>query len=174
MTSNGAIYVAYGGYALAEMRRKDGFETIISTRPVPEAIAALKHRPAFLLLVGDDEPSKQKEPWYVPSRRRKFYRWRRFQPKEFASDTLWGDFDGDLIPDIPVGRIPVRTAKQLKLVVKKIIAFEQKQPALDDLRLPIWAGAAEMSPMVDSLTTILLLNIVRANASEWLRPWLLS
>lgn len=159
---------------LAEMRNKDGFETVISTRPVPEAIAALKHRPAFLVLVGDDEPGKQKEPWYVPSRRRKFYRWRWFQPKEFASDTLWGDFDGDLIPDIPVGRIPVRKAEQLKLVVKKIIAFEQKQPALDDLRLPIWAGAAEFNPMVDSLTTILLLNIVRANASEWLSPWVIS
>jgi len=159
---------------LAEMRNKDGFETVISTRPVPEAIAALKHRPAFLLFVGDDEPGKQKELWYVPSRRRKFYRWRVTQLKDFASDTLWADFDGDLIPDIPVGRIPVRKAEQLKLVVKKIIAFEQKQPALDDLRLPIWAGAAEFNPMVDSLTTMLLLNIVRANASEWLSPWVIS
>jgi hypothetical protein len=108
---------------LAEMRSKDGFETFVSTRPIPEAIAALKRRPASLLLVGDDEPGKQEEPWYVPSRRRKLYRWRITQREEFASDALWGDFDGDLIPDVPVGRIPARTAEQLRPVVKKIIAF---------------------------------------------------
>jgi hypothetical protein len=160
---------------LEQKRSKDGFETLISTKPVAEAIAALKRRPAFLLLVGDDEPGKQKEPWYVPSRRTELYRWRQWsQREEFASDTLWGDLDGDLVPDIPVGRIPVRTTEQLKLVVKKIIAFEQRQPTLDDLRLPIWAGAPGFNPMVDSLTTMLLLNIVRDNASEWLRPWLLS
>jgi hypothetical protein len=160
---------------LEQERSKDGFETIISTKPVAEAIAALKRRPAFLLLVGDDELGKQREPWYVPSRRRKLYRWRQWPQREvFASDTLWADLDGDLVPDIPVGRIPVRTTEQLKLVVKKIIAFEQRQPTLDDLRLPIWAGAPGFNPMVDSLTTMLLLNIVRANASEWLRPWLLS
>jgi hypothetical protein len=159
---------------LAEVRSKDGFETVVSTKPIGEALAALKRRPAFLLLVGDDELGKQKEPWYVPSRRRKLYRWRAPQKKEFASDTLWGDFNSDLIPDIPVGRIPVRTAEQLKVVVNKIIAFEQKQPALDDLRLPIWAGAAGYNSMVNTMTTGLLLNTVRTNASEWSRPWIIS
>ena len=159
---------------LADMRRKDGFETVISIQPVPEAIAALKHRPAFLLLVGDDEQGKQKQLWYVPSRRSKLYRWRAPQEKEFASDTLWTDLDSDLIPDVPVGRIPVRTAEQLKLVVSKIVAFEQKQPTVDDLRLPIWAGTAGYNSMFNMMATELLLNTVRTNASEWLRPWLIS
>lgn len=159
---------------LAELRSKDGFETVISTRPVNESLAALKRRPAFLLLVGDDEPGKEKEGWYVGSRQRKLYRWRAAQRKEFASDTLWGDFDGDLIPDVPVGRIPVRTVKELKVVVSKIIAFEQKQPTLDDLRLLIWTGTPGINPVIDSLTTTLLLNVVKLNASEWLRPWIIT
>jgi len=159
---------------LAEMRSKDGFETVISTRPVPGAIAGLKRRPAFLLLVGDYQPSEDKEPWYIPSRRRKLYRWRAPQEKEFASDTLWADFDSDLIPDIPVGRIPVRTAEQLKVIVKKTIAFEHKQPTVDDLRLPIWAGTAGYNEAFSMMATELLLNALRMDASEWLRPWIIS
>jgi len=159
---------------LEDKRTKDGFRAVISTLPVTEAIATLKYRPAFLLLVGDDQPGEEKQPWYVPSPRRQLYRWRAAQEKEFAADTLLGDFDGDLVPDVPVGRIPVRTVEQLKLVVTKIIAFEQKQPTLDDLRLPIWTGEPGIDPVIDRITTALLLDTVETNASEWLRPWIIS
>lgn len=159
---------------LVEKRSKDGFETVISTLPVGEAIATLKRRPAFLLLMGDDEAGKQSEPWYLGCRWRRLYRWRAAQAKMFASDTLWGDFDGDLIPDIPVGRIPVRTVEQLKLVVNKIMAFEQRQPTPDDLRLPIWAGTAGYNQMFNMMATELLLNNIRKEASLWLRPWIIS
>jgi hypothetical protein len=127
-----------------------------------------------LLLVGDDEPSKQKEPWYVPSRRTELYRWRITQLKEFASDTLWGDFDGDLIPDIPVGRLPVRTTEQLKLVVNKIIAFENKQPTPDHLRLPMWAGTPGYNPVTDGMATWLLLSTLQREAPRWARLWVIS
>lgn len=159
---------------LAEIRSKDGFETVISTQLVADAITSLKRRPAFLLLVGDDESGKEKLPWYVQSKRRKLYRWRAVQRKSFASDTVWGDFDDDLIPDIPVGRIPARTPQQLKLIVNKIITFERKQPTLDDLRLPIWAGTPGYNQMFNMIATELMLNTVRMNASLWLRPWIIS
>lgn len=159
---------------LEEKRSKDGFAAVVSTQPVAVAIAALKRQPTFLLLVGDDEQSKQKEPWYVPTQRRKLYRWRARQEKKFASDALWADFNGDLIPEVPVGRLPVRTAKQLKLLVDKIIAFEQRQPTLNDLRLPIWAGTAGYNPVFNMIATELLLNTLRTSASEWLRPWIIS
>ena len=159
---------------LAEKRGKEGFETVVSTKHINEVIGTLKCRPAFLLLVGDDQPGEDKQPWYVPSQRRQLYRWRAPQGKEFASDTILGDFDGDLIPDIPVGRIPVRTAEQLKLVVTKILAFENKHPTLDDLRLPIWAGSAGYNQMFNYMATELLLNGVQKNASPWLRPWIIS
>lgn len=159
---------------LQQERCKNGLKTVISTRPVTEAIANLKCRPAFLLLVGDCLVSEEEQHWYVPCRRRKLYRWRVSQKKEFASDALWGDFDGDLIPDVPVGRIPVRTAKQLRLVIDKILTFENKRPTLDDLRLPIWAGSSGYNPVLDSMATWLLLSIVQTNASIWSRPWIIS
>jgi len=89
---------------LAKKRRQDGFEAIVSVRPVAEAIAALGRRADMLLLVGDDEPGKDAEAWYLPAKREDLYRWRVEQDRKFASDAAWGDFDGDNVPDIPVGR----------------------------------------------------------------------
>ncbi|MBA7661554.1 hypothetical protein ES703_69574 [subsurface metagenome] len=159
---------------LEDKRIKDGFKAIVSTLPVAKAIATLKRRPAFLLLVGDEQPGEEKQPWYVPSPRRELYRWRATQEKEFAADALLGDLDGDLVPDVPVGRIPIRTTAQLELVVNKILAFEDKQPTLDDLRLPIWAGSSGYDPLLDSMATELLLNTVRMDTPIWLRPWIIS
>lgn len=159
---------------LQEKRNKDGFETVISTQSVAEAIAALKRQPAFLLLVGDEQPGQEKQPWYLPSKKCKFYRWRASQEEYFASDTFWGDINGDLVPDIPTGRIPARTTEQLKLVIDKIIAFEDRPPTLDDLRMPIWAGASGYNQMLDSMTTLLLLGAIEKYTSPWLSPWIIS
>jgi len=41
-----------------------------------------------------------------------------------ASDTLFGDVDGDHVPDIAIGRLSVLTAAELKDVLSKIIAYE--------------------------------------------------
>jgi hypothetical protein len=45
--------------------------------------------------------------------------------KEIASDTPYGDADGDGAPDIAVGRIPARSATELAAVVRKVIRYEQ-------------------------------------------------
>ncbi len=39
-------------------------------------------------------------------------------------DALYGDVDGDELPDIPVGRLPVRTVDELDVLVEKILAYE--------------------------------------------------
>ena len=159
---------------LAEKRAEDGFETVVSTRRPAEALAALKRRPAFLLLIGDEQPGREELPWYIPTRMRKLYRWRAIQKKDFASDALWGDFNGDLKPDIPVGRIPARTPQQLKLVVDKILKFERREPTAEDLCLPVWAGSAGYNPALDCMTTMLLLNIIQTNTPIWAQPWIIS
>lgn len=159
---------------LEQKRAEDGFKTVVSTRTIAEAIAALDRRPAFLLLVGDCQGGEEKQPWHVPTQTRELYRWRASQRKNFASDVLWGDFDGDLVPDIPVGRIPVRTPQQLKLVVDKILAFENKRPTPSDLCMPIWTGSSGYNPMLDSMATWLLLGIVQKDASPWVEPWIIS
>ena len=60
---------------LAELRRKDGFETVISTEPIAEALAGLNRKPAFLLLVGDYQSGASDKPWYIPARQQRLYKW---------------------------------------------------------------------------------------------------
>jgi hypothetical protein len=81
------------------------------------------------------------------------------------------DHDGRI--DVPVGRLPARSVKQLRGFVEKTIAYESRPPCLEDLRLPIWAGRAEYGAIVDSLTTSLLLGNLRARALAWTQPWVL-
>ena len=46
--------------------------------------------------------------------------------KEIASDTPYGDIDGDGAPDVAVGRIPAHSAAELAAVVRKVIRYEQQ------------------------------------------------
>ncbi len=42
------------------------------------------------------------------------------------SDAAYGDLDGDLVPDLPIGRISVRTKDELRSVVNKLKAYEAR------------------------------------------------
>lgn len=159
---------------LASFRRAEGFETVISTRLVPDAIKSINRKPAFILIVGDDQDGKDKEPWYVAAKRLEFHRWDSSQRETFASDAAWGDIDGDLMPDVPVGRIPARTIEEARLVVAKILAYEKRPPDLSTLRMPVWAGAAEFGPIIDRITTGILLNSFQLFGPKWIQPWAIS
>ncbi len=159
---------------LAEKRQSEGLETIISTESVSEAITALPQKPSFLLIVGDSQRNMENEPWYIPSGICQSYKWQVTQGKEFASDSILGDLDNDLIPDVPVGRLPVRTKEQLQLIITKILAYENRTPSLDDLRLPIYTGSADFQPIIDSLTTQFLLETINTKGAKWLRSWIIA
>ena len=159
---------------LAEKRRGEGFEAVIATDTIEKALAAAPRRPDFLLLVGDDQPGKEAEAWYLAAKQRELYRWRQAQRREFASDATWGDLDGDLLPEVAVGRIPARTPTQVEIVVKKILAFERQQPTEADLQLPVWGGSPEYGAAIDAIASELLLGMIRANAPGWMQPWIIS
>ncbi len=159
---------------LAEKRRNEGFEVVVSTKSVPDALAASARRPDYLLLVGDDDPSQKSAAWYLPAKRMKLYRWRSAQPLDFASDAAWGDLDGKGQPRIPVGRIPARSREQVELVVRKILAFEAQPPAAADLQLPAWFGSPEYTPMLNAAASGLGESMVLTKGPPWLRPWFVS
>ena len=159
---------------LVERRQQDGFQAVVSTGPVDRAIAAQQRRPAFLVLVGDDEPGQESAPWHLAAKRRELYRWTAIQRPSFASDAAWGDLDGDLAPDIPVGRIPARTRAEVELVVNKTLAFERRQPTAAGLQIPIWGGSPDYGPLVDSATTGLLVSSAQMFSPRWSSPWLIS
>lgn len=69
---------------------------------------------------GHDEPGKESAPWYLPAKRMKLYRWRLQQRKQFASDAAWGDLDGDLVPEVALGRLVTVADGQLRVAVLRI------------------------------------------------------
>lgn len=164
--------------ALAQYRRTDGFDVVVSTQQPGEAIAALKaggKHPAMLLLVGDDESGMEKQPWYVPAKRLRQFRWMPSRQKAtYACDSAWGDLDGDGLPDIPVGRIPARDKSQVKQVVDKILAYEATPPGPSDRAVPIWAGSPCYSSEIDAMATGILLSTLSASAPVWMEPWVMS
>jgi hypothetical protein len=159
---------------LVETRRREGFTALVSTERIDRALADAPRAPRFLLLVGDDEPGCEQEPWHLAAKRTSLYRWRAVQREQFASDALWGDLDGDLIPEIAVGRIPARTAGQVTSAVEKILRFEGRPAASVDLRLLVWAGSPEYGPAIDALATQLLIGMVQSTGPRWARPWIIS
>jgi hypothetical protein len=54
---------------------------------------------------------------------------------ETASDDWFVDFDGDGLPDIAIGRLPVRTAEESASVVSKLIGYEQSREPMKDVLL---------------------------------------
>ncbi len=184
---------------LAAKRKADGFQVIVSAAPVAEALADIPEfrvlppilrkdsvtgavkpfrlkRPAFLLLVGDDEPGKEAEAWCLPAKRRALYRWRAELAETYVSDALWGDLDGDLVPEIPVGRLPVRTREEADRAVTKILGYEARPASAADLRLVVWAGAprTESAEPVDVVAATALINAIQGSIPGWVRPWLLA
>ncbi len=159
---------------LAEFRKAEGFEVRIAEPPVANAIEALGRAPAFVLIVGDYEPGKDAEDWQVAPLTRPFYRWTRSQRTEFSTDSLYGDSDGDLMPDFPVGRIPARTAAEVAVVVAKTLAFERRTPTMADLRILSWGGAPGYGGLIDAMATGMLISTVRRYAPAWADRYLIN
>lgn len=159
---------------LVEHRQKDGFETIVSTEPIETSIKKCPRPPKYLLLVGDDESGKDNEPWYVPAKRIPAAPMFRRKSTQYASDAIYGDQNNDRFPDIPVGRISVRTAKQAETVVRKILTYEAQPPRVEDLDLFIWAGSTMFGEAFDRLASTLLMQIATKRLPDWVEPYIIS
>ena len=72
--------------------------------------------------------------------------------KEIASDTPYGDLDGDGVPDIAVGRIPAHSAAELSAVVRKVIRYEQQADHGPwEKSLDIVSGAGGFGAVTDAM-----------------------
>jgi subtilisin-like proprotein convertase family protein len=103
--------------------------------PSAEAIrsyiaAAGERRLRYVLLVG----AESYDPYdylglgsisYVPTSYTRFNEYVAFGP----SDDVTADRDGDRVPDVAIGRLPVRTPSELASVVDKLVAWQGRAPA---------------------------------------------
>ncbi|MBD3162915.1 MAG: hypothetical protein GF328_12485 [Candidatus Latescibacteria bacterium] len=159
---------------LADFRRAEGLEVRRAPLPVGAAIRDLPRPPSFILLVGDDLEEPGEKPWRVPGRRLRQYRWSSFQEPEFVSDAVFGDLDGDRVPDVPVGRIPARTPKEASAAARKILAFERGFSEPEDLRILACAGRSGYGKALDAMATGLLADTLRRFAPRWAGRYLLT
>ncbi|MBN1846026.1 MAG: hypothetical protein JW810_10105 [Sedimentisphaerales bacterium] len=158
---------------LANHRTRQGFQTEIRVDDVKTALAGRSTKPAYILLAGDFQPGQETADWSVAGRVCRLYRWRASQREYYVSDMLWGDLDADGTPDVPVGRLPVRTAAELKLLVDRTIAYENQPMRRSDLGLAIWTGAPDFSPILDAMVTQMGWQVGQANAPKWMDLWVI-
>jgi hypothetical protein len=111
----------------------------------------------FVLLVGGANPRMDVDPAVrrrsIPAHFERAKVVDRWGPEtEIATDNWYADLDGDGVPDVAIGRLPVESADELTAVVKKILAYE-RQPSFERWRSRInfVAGASGFSPVVDAL-----------------------
>ena len=128
---------------LVDLRQQEGFKTaLIDVQDVydefsfgaknPDAIQSFlawtrahwQKAPRYVLLVGDasNDPrnfSGQGSFDFVPTR------FVDTQYLEAPSDDSLADFNGDGIPEMAVGRLPVRTAQEAGAVVAKLVRYDQ-------------------------------------------------
>jgi len=160
---------------LAERRRAEGLEAVVFVGE-PQAALHEHPRPTYLLLVGDAPgPEEKADPaWHMPTIEMPLYRWREEQRKTFASDSKWGELDGDELPDAAVGRIAARSPDEAATVVNKIIAYEDRPWTVDDLRFPMWLGAPNYGAAVDAFAAMMILKVAESNVPRWGEPSLVA
>jgi hypothetical protein len=153
---------------LADRRRSEGLDVVVFIGQ-PKAALAENPKAAYLVLVGDvPGPGETADAaWFVEAKEFLLYRWISGQPEKFSSDSMWGELDGDELPDVPVGRIPARNPDEAALVVRKILAYEDRPWSTEDLRLPVWTGAPLSSPAIDRVMTGLVVQGTRSQLPGW-------
>ncbi len=89
-------------------------------------------RLTFLLIVGDADPRMYRDK-HVRQRTVPVHYSRAVvnvkfgSSPEIATDNWYGDLDDDRVPDLAVGRLACDTADEVRLVVSKILAYEQSR-----------------------------------------------
>ncbi len=94
--------------------------------------SAKEHRIEAILLIGDGAPTDSAvHGWrdVVPAPRVPALVVQIFGSEDLlASDSYYADLDGDNLPDVPIGRLPVETTNELDVCIDNVIHYEQNSP----------------------------------------------
>ena len=121
-----------------------------------------------ILLVGDgvplpDTPYQWRD--IIPAARVPAHVIQHFDPENnidhIASDSWYADLDDDNLPDVAIGRFPVRDTKQLDNIIQKTIRYETVTPAgLWQRKINLIAGIGGFSPIVDHVIESTVRNML--------------
>jgi len=89
------------------------------------AIVAAKHKLANLVLIGDAYDRKADPKLLVPTEYvLSLATYKLGAEPDIATDNPFADLDGDGVPDIGIGRIPVDSASELSQFISRVIAYD--------------------------------------------------
>src|SRR3954467_10107888 len=81
-----------------------------------------------------------------------------------ASDLPYADLDDDDVPDLAIGRIPVASAQQLSVVLRKTLDYEQKAAHGDwERRLNIASGNGGFGAVMDAVIEAAARQVISQN-----------
>lgn len=145
------------GYTPAVVEARELYDTFTHGRFDPRAITEFvrsahsnwKLKPKYLLIVGDADHGAD---WISRKETIPTQMVMTDYNGATATDVLYGDVDGDGMPDVLVGRLPVRTPDETLRVISRIIDLETKPPAgIWRRRVRFVVGQARFSPIIDRL-----------------------
>lgn len=160
-----AAYRESRGYATRVWRVSD----LVGAGPVaPRAlVAALRallaplvgEQPAYLLLLGDAPGPGEATAGQIPAATCTSHYggcW---------TDNVYGDLDADGLPEVAVGRIPARSARQARSYLARLKQHEGSYtPGPWNRRLSLYTGQAGFSPQIDTLIEMgMMEGLKRAN-----------
>jgi hypothetical protein len=114
-------------------------------------------RPFFVLVIGDAEGGKPVDDGHVPTGQYM----EPFDGSMIATDNIYADMDGDHIPDLAVGRIPVSSNDDVDLVLGKTKAYESTyEVGAWNRRLNLFASTSGFGDVIDKQIETLVFSIV--------------
>ncbi len=123
-------------------KEKEGYSVIIhawekspSATEVKKQLEVLTKDTACIMVVGDslNKPDFNCA-WNMPS----IMLPSELTKEKYAADSLYGDLDNDGLPEVPVGRLPVRTPEDLKIQIYKIKKYSKQAKSNRYKGVVIW------------------------------------
>lgn len=163
-------------------REKQGYRVVVrafDAAPTTEELRAWiaaedrkeGQRCRYIMLVGDCAALAESEaPWHLPSVSGPLGYPYENETKAIITDLPYGDVDQDGREDVAVGRLPVRDTGQLRLLIDKMIQFEERPATPSFYRAVLWTGAKYYHAPMHQLT----LQFAEQMLPDFLYPQLIS
>lgn len=162
-----ADYRASAGHEVALLKMSevlaDGGDPVEAIRARVRGYRELlaPERPLFLLLVGTAAPGGPVDADTVPLGNYIEMLPSAPEPRDVATDHLYADLDGDDMPEVAVGRLPVGSAAAVDEILLKVVRHEAEYAAGRwNRRINMFASSYDQGELVDNLVEMLVNKVL--------------